>query len=716
MNRFRLLLTAAALAFAATAAAQTTPADVKLPVHRVVLFKNGIGYFEHSGRVHDNQQVSVSFTTAQLDDVLKSLTVLDLGEGRITDVSYNSIAPVEQRLKALRLPVGEDTTQAQFLAALRGAKVEVRSGTAVLTGRLLSVEKREVKRKDESTTSIDSVSVVTDGGEVRTFDLTPATSVRVLERDLNEEIGHYLNVVASTREQDVRRMTINTAGTGDRDLFVSYISEVPVWKSTYRVVLPQKADDKAILQGWAIVDNTVGEDWRNVQLSLVTGAPQSFIEQLSTPYYARRPVVPLPQTAMLTPQTHEQTLEVRDRDKLAAEMPPPPPPPPLSMNSPIRRESTTREAITRSGGTVGGPVGGVGPGWGGGIGAGIFKSKVTDAFATQEAAAQARDLGDLFEYQLEQPVTIRKNQSALVPIVQARVDAEKVTLWSPSIGRPVRALWMTNSSGLTLDGGSFNVLESNTFAGEGLLDPIRPGDKRLLSYAIDLGVLVDPKNDTERQRVSRVWIARGVLTQTTEVRERRTYTVRNEDVLPREVVIEHPVRAGMKFAADSPRPVESTASFHRFRITAEPKKTATLKIEEFQPQTVTYELTNLSDDQIALFVRQHSIDAEMEKALRRILEQKNGVAELEHEMETRRKEISSIFDDQQRVRENLKALKGSAEEKELTQRYTRQLNQQEDQVQALRNEVTQLQHKRDQAKAELDRAIEELSLEAKLGQ
>jgi hypothetical protein len=712
MNRFRLLLTAAALAFAAIAAAQTAPADAKLPVHRVVLFKNGIGYFEHSGRVHDNQQVSVSFTTAQLDDVLKSLTVLDLGKGRITDVSYNSIAPVEQRLKALRLPVGEETTQAQFLAALRGAKVEVRSGSAVLTGRLLSVEKREVKRKDESTTSIDSVSVVTDGGEVRTFDLTPATSVRVLERDLNEEIGHYLNVVASTREQDVRRMTINTAGTGDRDLFVSYISEVPVWKSTYRIVLPQKAGDKAILQGWAIVDNTVGEDWRNVQLSLVTGAPQSFIEQLSTPYYARRPVVPLPQTAMLTPQTHEQTLATTRETVSVVQNGPPPPPPPPALAAP----SLTTGGPLRRGLIPGGSAGSLGKLQGGAEGAYVFKREVMDAFGAQEAAAQVRDLGDLFEYQLEQPVTIRKNQSALVPIVQARVDAEKVTLWSPSTGRPVRALWMTNSSGLTLDGGSFNVLESNTFAGEGLLDPIKPGDKRLLSYAVDLGVLVDAKNDTERQRVSRVWIARGVLTQTTEVRERRTYTVRNEDVLSRDVVIEHPLKPGMKFAADSPQPVESTASFHRFRITAEPKKTTTLKVEEFQPQTVTYELTNLSDDQIALFVRQGSIDAEMEKALRRILEQKNGLAVLEHEMEARRKEISSIFDDQQRVRENLKALKGSSEEKELTQRYTRQLNQQEDQVQALRNEVTQLQHKRDQAKAELDRAIQELSLEAKVGQ
>ena len=124
---------------------------------------------------------------------------------------------------------------------------------------------------------------------------------------MNDEVGKYLSLVASTRDQDVRRMTISTAGEGERNLLVSYISEVPVWKSTYRIVIPNEG--KPLLQGWAIVDNTVGEDWKNVELSLVAGAPQSFVQQLSQPYYARRPVVPLPQNAMITPQTYEATLE-----------------------------------------------------------------------------------------------------------------------------------------------------------------------------------------------------------------------------------------------------------------------------------------------------------------------------------------------------------------------------------------------------------------------
>src|ERR1700674_981095 len=291
----------------------STPASLpdpaaRLPVTRVILYKNGVGYFEHAGHVRGSQDVNVDFTTAQLNDVLKSLTVLDLGKGRITGVSYNSAAPLERRLGSLHLPVGENPTTSQFLDALRGARLEVRNGSESATGRLLSVEDREVPGKGDQKINVTQISVVSDGGEVRIFDLTPSTSVRVAEKEVNEEVGKYLGLGASTRDEDVRRMTISTAGDGERNLLVSYISEVPVWKSTYRIVIP--SEGKPLLQGWAIVDNTVGEDWKDVELSLVAGAPQSFVQELSQPYYTRRPVVALPENAMLTPQTHEATMEV----------------------------------------------------------------------------------------------------------------------------------------------------------------------------------------------------------------------------------------------------------------------------------------------------------------------------------------------------------------------------------------------------------------------
>src|SRR5271154_131704 len=277
-----------------------------LPVHRVVLYKNGVGYFEHLGKVTGDESVHIDFTSGQLNDVLKSLTILDLSGGRIAGVDYNSEAPLSQLLGALRLPLGEKTSVAEFLDALRGARLEVR-GTPPISGRLLSVE-RKTRVSGGTTLEVEVISLVTDAGELREVELSPATSVRLMDANLNREVGKYLTLLASERDQDLRRMSISTTGKGERQLYVSYISEVPVWKTTYRIVLSPKSETKPLLQGWAIVDNTVGEDWNDVQLSLVAGAPQSFIMELSQPYYATRPSVALPENAQLTPQTHEGTM------------------------------------------------------------------------------------------------------------------------------------------------------------------------------------------------------------------------------------------------------------------------------------------------------------------------------------------------------------------------------------------------------------------------
>ncbi|HWY02096.1 MAG TPA: DUF4139 domain-containing protein [Candidatus Acidoferrum sp.] len=687
----------------------------RLPVTHVILYKNGVGYFEHAGHVRGSQDVNVDFTTAQLNDVLKSLTVLDLGKGRITGVSYNSAAPLERRLGSLRLPVGENPTTAQFLDALRGARLEVRSGSESASGRLLSIEERDLPGKVDQKITVTQISVVSESGEVRLFDLTPSTSVRVAEKEVNEEVSKYLGLVASTRDQDVRRMTISTAGDGERNLRVSYISEVPVWKSTYRIVIPSAG--KPLLQGWAIVDNTVGEDWKGVELSLVAGAPQSFVQELSQPYYTRRPVVALPENAMLTPQTHEATIEQQT----------------VVENGQLASPATGVVGGVPGGvpgGSMGGVIGGVvsrvpqaqmGSGSGAGVGGGNSKAWVARPDATEVAenlesgttVGETRELGDLFEYKLKDRVTIRKNQSALVPILQSRIDAEKVSVWNPSESSVLRALWVNNTSNLTLDGGTFNVLEGDAFAGEGLMDAIKPGEKRLLSYAADLGVLVDAKQKADNQRVTKVIIKHGLMTQSTEERQENTYTIRNRDASAREVVIEHPARPGWKLTDDE-KPAESSASFHRFQLTVEPKKTTTLLVKEYRPISNRYQLSNLTDNDIKFFLDQNMINADVEKALRRIVAQKNDIAVLEAVITGRRAQVSSISDDQQRVRENMKALKGSAEEKALVERYVRELNEQEDRVQSLRREIAETQQKRDTAQGALNAMIEALQMEATL--
>jgi len=793
--RLRLQSLLFALLLPLSLESQDRPADASanLPIKRVVLYKNGIGYFEHLGRVRDNQDVTVSFTSGQLNDVLKSLTVLDLNGGRITGVAYGSAAPVERQLGDLRIPTGDKTSLAEFLGALRGARLEVRNGSTVITGRLLSVE-RKTRISGGTTLEVDYLSLITDSGELHTTEISPAFSVRLLERGLAGKVEHFLDLVSSAREPDLRKMVISTAGSGARDLFVSYISEAPVWKTTYRIVLNSKAGAKPLLQGWAIVDNTVGQDWENVDLSLVAGAPQSFIQNLSQPYYTQRPVIPLPEAMSTAPQTYESTLipggarltgTVTDASGAAivgASVKA------FGNNSALIGETSTNAAGTYelqslpegairlevasqgfrratvhgvvasaarsvrqdvrlevggvtqavevsaaaqtantamssvaggrslgSGAALGGrrgagAGGGVGAGSGGGFGGGVYR-----VGANQEAAARGQELGDLFEYKLKEPISIQKNRSALVPVVQSEIGAEKVSVWNEQAGlrRPQRALWITNSSGLTLDGGSFSVLEEETFAGEGIFDPIRPDEKRLVSYATDLALNVSSTEGSEQERVTRVRVHRGVMTQESEVREKKTYTFRNEDSSPRTVVVEHPVRSGYELRSAA-RPVETTAAWMRFRLEAGAKQTAALVVEEARPVVATYTISNIDSKLIGTFVQQRSIDKGVEEALRKVVAQKDAIANLEEQKNARDEENQKIYDDQQRLRENMKSLKGSAEEKALVQRYVQQLNTQETRLETLRQEIAQVESKKDSAQADLDRMIEDLSFDVKL--
>jgi hypothetical protein len=769
--------------------------DPPLPIKRVVLYKNGVGYFEHLGPVHDKQDVSISFTSGQLNDVLKSLTVLDLSGGRIAGVAYGSASPIDRQLGDLHLPVGEKSSLTEFLGALRGAKLEVRSGTTTITGRLLSVE-RKTRIAGGTTLEVDYLSLMGDGGEVRTTELSPQFSVKLLEKGLAGKVDRFLDVLASGRDADVRRMVISTEGSGERSLFVSYISEVPVWKATYRIVLGSKGGKGPLLQGWAIVDNTVGQDWDNVQLSLVAGAPQSFVQNLSQPYYSRRPVVALPQSMMASPQTYESTLitggrlngvvsdasggtipgaavraydasgnlagetttnaqgqyelsSVPDAVRLEVQRPGfqtarinnvnqstqdvqlqvgsttqtvevnASPGNIQTMNAEVARVGGRNVGSGRAlggGGTVGAlnkSVPAVRSGSGGGFGAGVFA--VDAARASQEAAARAQELGDLFEYKLKDPITIQKNRSALLPIVQSSIDAEKVSVWNERSGlpRPQRALWLTNTSGLTLDGGSFSVLEEETFAGEGIFDPIRPAEKRLVSYATDLALNVSSKNTSEQEQVTRVRVARGSMTRIRELREKKTYTFRNEDTSPRMAIVEHPVRQGYELRSEA-KPAETTADWMRFRLAVPSKQTAVLVVEEARTLSSAFALTNITSEQVGLFVQQKSIDKTIEDALRKILAQKAVVSDLEGQASEREDETTKIFDDQQRLRENMKALKGSAEEKVLLQRYTRQLNDQEDRLEALKKEMKDLEGKKDAAQSALDKMIQDLSFDVRM--
>ena len=762
--RGRLLIVGLLLIGAAGVEAQRAagPDAADLPVRRVILYKSGVGFFEHVGSVTGNTPVTIQFTSAQLNDVLQSLTALDLDGGSIASISYNSLAPIEQRLSTLRTRIGGDADRFQLLQSLRGARVIVRSGMTEAAGRIFSVEQR-TRARGGVLEPVTDLTLIGDEGAIRSIELTPATTVQLAERDVREDISSYLGITASARGEDARRMVMTATGTGTRRIAISYISEVPIWKSTYRLVLPDGAR-KPMLQGWAIVDNTLAQDWSEVELSLVAGAPQSFVQQISQPYYVQRPVVPLPPAVLLQPQTHAGTLvggqgqiagTVRDRSgsvipgarielldasgravdsavsdaggrfdiaaapgvytlrtQLAGFQP-------VSRTitlTPGGRQRTdivmgvagVTESVTvtasqpllpespRASGRVGGVVGGL-P-----TAPPPAPSPAVDYLANVAPAAQGQELGELFEYKLRQPVTIRRNQSALVPILQAEVDAERVSLWTrgEGSGRPLRGVWLTNSSALTLDAGSFSVIDANAFAGEGLMDSLKPGERRLVSYGADLAVLVKAERGPGSGRVLKIVARDGILMSSQEERVTWKYTARNEDAAPRTLIVEHPMRAGWTMASE-PAAAEMSPNAARYRLPLPAKQEAALTVTERHAGDTNYRLVDLDNSTIAVLVRAGAGEASLRRALQPLIDKRTEIAAAEVRLSALSGQIAEIERDQQRVRENMKALRGSSEERALTQRYTRQLGEQEDRLIALRADLAKAVADRDARRREL---------------
>ncbi len=385
---------------------------IDLPVRKVVLYKNGVGYFEHARAVNGNQRVTVDFTSARLNDVLQSLTALDSNGGMIGAVGYNSTMPIAQQLTTLALGLKDYPATLDVYHAIRGQRVEVTGAGAPLTGRLVNVEFRKETDKNGATSEDHYFLIVeSDTGALRTAEISDAVSVRMIDPSLQKQFASYLEIVASAQDQQLRHLTLEDRGQGERQLQVSYISEVPVWKSTYRIVFPRDPNGNATVQGWAVVDNTVGVDWNNVQLSLVAGAPQSFIQPLSQPLYTHRPTIPIATAAQNAPVTHEaaETVTVQSEmmnNQLLA-------PTRIPRNIQMATPQAAPPASFGVAGMVGmgsGSGGGMGSGYGSNSGGGVYRA--SDVIQAGDVSTNAFD--DFFEYALTQPVTIHKNWSRRV--------------------------------------------------------------------------------------------------------------------------------------------------------------------------------------------------------------------------------------------------------------------------------------------------------------
>ena len=739
------------------------------PLRRVTLYKHGVGYFERQGKVTGDQQVSFLFDAGQMNDVLKSLVVLDLGKGKISSVTFDSIKPVDKRLEefGIALDGSNAAGMTSLLGQLKGARVEVRSATPA-TGVVVGIEKRSRTQGAEKT-EMQELILVSEGGELRGIPLDQIRGIKLLDARLREDLDQYLSILQSTIHKNLRKLTIAATGQGERDLFVSYVVEAPLWKTTYRVVLDPKS--KPFLQGWALVDNVQDEDWNDVTLSLVSGAPISFIQDLQQPRYKQRPVVGMPEDVTVAPTVPLASLgttlgfargggglEGVVKDASGAAVP----------NATIRiTEMATGVELTANTDANGRyrlrrlPAGRYriavdSPGFKRTVAdnvhlaagavhktnfsleAGTVSETVTveassssyvtakpmmvgDAIRREDSGVEAdvntQEIGELFQYRIAHPVTIKRNSSALIPILQNPVEGESVSLYNQEVREqnPMSALYLHNTTGLTLESGPLTIIENDTYAGEALTGRIKPNEKRFINYAVDLGCRVSVKEDEEDQKAFLAEIGNGEFRLHYKQMKTTVYTLNNLSDRAKTVYIEHPYDKDEKWQlVKTARPVETTEKHHRFKVVVAANATSQFSVSEELPEVNTFALSNITTNDIQLFVKSNYLTPQMKQALDGIADLKTQMAALARQIAEKQAEIGAIARDQERMRENLRALGKTDEERQLVQRYVGKLTQGEDQLERLRQEEKKLKDERESLQRQLDDRIRKLAMEHRL--
>jgi len=692
----------------AQSAAQPAPEKMTmLPVQRVSLYKNGIGFFEQSGHVSGDELVQIDFTTAQLNDALQSLTAVDLGGGTISGAGYDSPAPLRQQLDSLGLRLGNDPTVLDFFHAIKGSRVEVHSKAGVVTGRLLNVEvrNRPATRTDPGGEQ-RFITVIGDAGGIRTMELTPSVEVRLVDTAVHQEVGRYLQLLSPTHEQptSLRHLTLEDRGTGDRELHVSYISAMPVWKSSYRILFSTGASapegDTATLQGWAVVDNTTGTDWDNVQLTLVSGAPQSFIQQISKPYSVYRPEIGIQGQSMNDAQRYHAigaAWEPISANESASV--------PITANAigggagiQISRAKTPPVPTAQPAGQVS-----------------AVKDKDYEADAEKSIAPQttSTDMDDLVEYKLSKPISIPRGESALVPVLQTPIEAKRVTVWNPHHSTTTRALWLKNTTSLTLDQGSFSITGNGMFDGQGQIDVLHPSERRLVPYGTDEAVKVtldrEYKDYPELVRRIEVVNSTGIVYIHRRIFDEHDYTVQNSGQTARTVIVEQ-VPLQNSLLADNTPVVERTEKLDRFQVEVAANSTAHLKVLESHANPRHYELAKMNVADWQDVIKSSRNDPGTVAKLQPIIDAKRKLALLDTQMKANQASINDVSVEENRLRQNIASLDGNNAERSLSKRYGKEMSAQEDKLAALRSQKDSLDQQKVATEKDLTDRVQSLQL------
>lgn len=658
------------LAFAVCSGPAWASGDLAL--RRVMLSTGGVAYVEYEAEVNGAATLGLDVRLDQVDDVLKSLVVFDDagGVGGIElpgrDGSGAAFGDLPFGASALGSPL-------DFLNALRGVELTV-TGPQPMTGRLLRAEKVAVQSgaNDENRVERTRVSLLAADG-LRQFVLEDAISVDVADPVLRARIGKALETLRRDAGSDTRHITLrSTAGaSGSRMVRVGYVAGAPLWKTTYRLVLPDKGSDKARLQGWAVLENTTGADWNGVSLTLQYGNPVTFRQALYSTYFVTRPEVPVEIMGRLLPN-----VDTRARAESDAE-PAPPPPAPAAMRAAPQGGAAAFAKVAAS---------------------------PTPMMAAPGQEPAASEGAEDTAFVLPEKVVLASGHTASVPILDRDVTASRVGLLGFGQTHPLSAIRVTNDTATSLPAGVLTLYDPASpaaFSGDARLGGLPAGESRLLSFAEDLRTTAVWRNDNA-SAIASVTAADGVLVINGRLRWTSRVTLSAPAGEKRDLLLELPKRSGNVLATDNAiKPIEETAAVWRFAVPLAAAETRTIALAS--EQITAEQISLVRDDTVLASVlsRPGLGDAAM-AALKRLADLRARRAAGDAEVKKLTDQQAQLERDEDRIRRNLAAVPaGDA----LHTRLVRQLDVAETSIEALRASIANAQKAADQMQRDFAAAV-----------
>ncbi|GAB4212978.1 MAG: hypothetical protein OHK0022_49490 [Roseiflexaceae bacterium] len=670
-----------------------------LPIRRMVLYKHGVGYFERRG-LTSGESLRLSFPLEAMDDVLKSLIVLDLGAGQVHGVDFETPEDREAQLARGSIHLSDNRSMLDLLRDLRGRQVRITldAGAGMpdeqIEGLVIGVDIDEEHPLRQPLVSLYQ----TDLRQVRAVAVRGLRRVEILDGRAAEDLDYFLRVAQS--EADRRVATVRLS-PGDHDLLVGYVAPAPAWRVSYRLLAepdepatPPKPGSPppeingactVLLQGWGLFDNQLNEDLEHVELTLVAGMPVSFRYRLYDPHTPERPLVVDEERTVAAPIEFDAVL--------GGSMPMAPPAAAPMMAGAAAPGMALDEAFFGSAEPQ--------------AKARRVSAQAMESTVNQSAAGAER--GALFQYRVTTPVSVGRGQSAMAPIVSQRLDGRKELLYNGQklAKHPVASLRLRNTTDLTLERGPVTVIEVGDYAGEAVLPFTRTGAEMIVPYAVELGISVTERQQDTRQ-IGGIKMSNGYMQiQEWEI-QTRAYQIGSTLSKPVDVLIEQALLTGYTLF-DTPEPSEFVQGNTRWKVACPPNETALLIVKQRRQVSRREQVRNLNGQQLANFLRDRFLDEPTFGALQDVLAIYDQIQRQQQRLRQIEQERKTIGERQRQIQGNMTPLRNNEQEGALRTRYVTQLGELEDQLGTLAAEEQKLRDAITALEARADRALLALS-------